>query len=106
VNPVPELVQTLGRDDGITAYTNSLAWAPSTGVLSQAGSATGESEFAFFTAQLGVGGVNSLQIELPAAYSLGSGDGIEFAVGVVPIPEPETFAFLLISSLLYFWRRR
>ena len=89
------LLSTNGWDDGTRSYTQSVTWDAAQQIVSPAANANGESVLAFFNIPSGGSPVTQLSFNIPNGYNTGSGDAIEFAFGVNPVPEPAASVLII-----------
>jgi len=95
-----QFLGSFGWSDGISSFTKELSWDGSQ--LDFSGLGREESGFAFFHIE----GQGAATVEIPSGFAVGAGDEIEFAVGLVTIPEPESSLLVFCSLAACCFRRR
>lgn len=101
---IPPPFARIGWDDGLARNTLPLSWDVTAQSLKVIGldSLARNSEFAFF--DLGGTGVEQVEFEISEAYRRGSGDILEFSIGVA-IPEPGGGMLLTLAAGIFGFRR-
>ena len=99
------LSQTVGWDNGVSAFDQAVDWSAGTQTLSPAAAAFGDSKLSFF--DLGTSASPAtLTIAFPDGYGSGVGDEISIALGVVAVPEPASWGIAAMGWMGILFRRR
>lgn len=104
---ISEPVVRAGWDNGINRHTLPLQWSSGDQSLAVGGldPQAQNSEFAFF--ELGMDTVGQIRFDVPQGYERGSGDVLEFAIGITePVPEPNGILMIATAWILAMARRQ
>jgi hypothetical protein len=99
------LLQTIGWDNGSTAYDQEIEWDASSGTLSTTVGSSGDSEMAFLRIGPLAGENGRLVLTVANGYGVGTGDSLTIGLGQV-IPEPSFLGLLSLSGVFLLVARR
>ncbi len=100
-----EILKMVGWDNGLQLFNQDLEWDETSGTLSPAATAEGQSKIAFFNIAPIEGTNARVRLTVPDGFAPGTGDSLTIGLGEV-IPEPAVLLLVSFGTILLFGRRQ